>query len=377
MGRITPQRVARAVRNRLERARNEVLVRRQPLHSFSPRPALVSAETPVRSAQVPAVDAHNHLGRWLNGGEKWMVHDVGWLVATMDELNVATMVNLDGRWDAELEANIARYDAAHPGRFVTFCQLDWSLLTDSRFPKLLSESLRRAVEGGAGGIKVWKDLGLSARDEHGKLVLPDDERLHDVWETAGELDLPVLIHTADPVAFWQPVDRMNERFEELTLHPDWQHGSRPVPSYERLMGSFERLVAAHPRTTFIGAHVAGCAEDLNRASAMLDRYPNLVVDLAAREAELGRQPRAAHAFLTRHADRVLWGTDSFGVRPDQYRSWFRILETTDEYFPYSAGPPEQGRWAVYGIGLDEATLRPIYTDTARRVIPALRTRVPS
>ncbi|QJY47059.1 amidohydrolase family protein [Pseudonocardia broussonetiae] len=370
--RVTPARVVHAVGRRLGLARNELKVRRQPLHSYAPRSALTGPETAVGRARVPAVDVHNHLGLWLNQGHAWMAPDVGALLASMDELGVATIVNLDGRWDAELEANLDRYDRTHPGRFLTFCHLDWSLLTDRRFPELLPAVLHRAKAAGAGGIKVWKDLGLDVRDHDGLLVQPDDPRLYDVWETAADLDLPVLMHTADPVAFWQPVDRTNERFEELTRHPDWHHGSRDVPGHDELVTAFERVVAAHPRTTFIGAHVASSAEDLDRASRMLDRLPNLTVDLSAREAELGRQPRRAAAFLARHADRVLWGTDSFPFRPEQYRTWFRLLESDDEYFPYGADPPQQGRWSVYGMGLDGALLQAVYADNARRVVPGLR-----
>jgi glycosyltransferase involved in cell wall biosynthesis len=370
--RLTPSRVAHAVSRRWGDARNEVRVRRQRLYDYAPVPALTVAETSVPAARVPAVDVHNHLGRWLNGGHAWMAPDVGALLAAMDELNVATVVNLDGRWDAELEQNLARYDEAHPGRFLTFCQLDWSLLTDPGFPELLPKALRRAADAGAGGLKVWKDLGLTARDGADRLVQPDDPRLHDVWETAADLDLPVLLHTADPVAFWQPVDRRNERFEELTRHPEWQHGTRDVPAHGELLDSMEGLLSAHRRTTFIGAHLASSAEDLGRVADMLARHPNLHVDLSAREAEIGRQPRAARALLERFPDRVLWGTDSFPFSVQQYRTWFRLLETADEHFAY--GPeqvPEQGRWAVYGLDLDDATLRAVYADNARRIVPGL------
>jgi predicted TIM-barrel fold metal-dependent hydrolase len=365
-------RIARGVANRVAGARAELRVRRQRLHDYTPVPVLRTPRTEVRAASVPAVDAHNHLGRWLTGGRTWMAPDVGALLAAMDELGVAATVNLDGRWDAELEANLDRYDRAHPGRFATFCHVDWSLLTDPRGPERMVGQLRRSADAGARGVKVWKDLGLHVRDAAGDLVAPDDPRLHDVWETAAELGLPVLVHVADPVAFWRPVDRCNERFEELTRHPDWHHGSRPVPGHGALLDSFEALVAAHRGTTFVGAHVASSAEDLGRAGAMLDRHPNLVVDLSAREAELGRQPRATAAFLARHSERVLWGTDSFPLDPQQFRTWFRLLETADEHFPYGSGPvPEQGRWNVYGVDLDEPVLRAVYAGNARRVVPGL------
>lgn len=372
MGRLGPRRVARGLTRRARELRNEARVRRQRLHDYAPVPELVVATTEVGRARVPAVDVHNHLGRWLNADDRWMIGDVGALVAAMDELGVETIVNLDGRWGAELDANLDRYDRAHPGRFATFCHLDWSLLAHPGSSARLVDQLKRSADAGAAGIKVWKDLGLDVRNASGALVQPDDPQLGDVWETAADLDLPVLIHVADPVAFWRPIDRHNERFEELARHPDWHYGSRPVPSHEELLCSLERLLAAHPRTTFIGAHLACCAENLSRVSRMLADHPNLVVDLSAREAELGRQPRTARAFLVQHADRVLWGTDAFPFTAGRYRTWFRLLESADEHFPYSEGPPEQGRWAISGLDLPDGVLQALYADNARRVVPALR-----
>lgn len=370
--RWTPRRLAGAVASRAGRVRNELRARRLRLHNYAPVPTLVTPATAVRVPHVPAVDVHNHLGYWLNADDRWMVSDVGELLAGMDELRVATIVNLDGRWGGELERNLDRYDRAHPGRFATFCQLDWSLLARPDGPDRLLDLLRDAHSAGSCGIKVWKDLGLSVRDGAGRLVRVDDRRLADVWELAGELGLPVLIHTADPVAFWRPLDRHNERFEELARHPEWHHGARPVPAHGELLAAFENVLRAHRGTTFIGAHVAGYPENLAAVSRMLDEHPNLVVDTAARAAELGRQPRAAAAFLTAHSDRVLFGTDAFPFATEPYRMWFRLLETADEHFRYAARP-EQGRWAVSGLDLPADVLARVYRDNAVRLIPALAT----
>jgi predicted TIM-barrel fold metal-dependent hydrolase len=203
--------------------------------------------------------------------------------------------------------------------------------------------------------------------------MPDDPRLSDVWDAAGELGLPVLIHTADPVAFFDPLDERNERLEELLEHPDWWFGDHGrFPHFARLLDAFEGLVAAHPRTTFVGAHVAGNAEDLGWVERMLDVYPNLSVDIAARIAELGRQPRAAGALLERHPDRVLFGTDEVPPTAEVYATHFRFLETQDEHFPYSGEEvPPQGRWAISGLELRGAVLEAVYEGNARRVFPAL------
>lgn len=342
------------------------------LHRYTPRPMLVTeAHRPDRPAH-PAVDAHNHLGRWLTGGDRWMVPDVGELVALMDRLDLRTIVNLDGRWGDELRANLDRYDRAHPGRFVTFCHVDWAEARRPGFGARLEASLRASVAEGAAGLKVWKDLGLSVRDHRGQLLRHDDPELAELWSAAGTLGIPVLIHVGDPAAFFEPVDRHNERLEELLAHPNLRLHGRGVPPLRELLDRFEAVVAAHPDTTFIAAHL-GTAEDLGWVRRMLTSYPNLCVDVAARIAELGRQPRATAALVRDHADRVLFGSDIFPPRPDPYRIWFRFLETADEHFDYSEAPvPPHGRWRISGLELPDDVLRRVYADNARRVIPALR-----
>lgn len=342
------------------------------LRRFRPLAVLRAAHHLVSRARFPAVDAHNHLGRWLTSG--WAAPDVGALLEVMDTANVAAIVNLDGMRGEELQANLDRYDRAHPGRFVTFAQVDWRELTSGeRFGERLAAQLREAADAGARGLKVWKNLGLHLRDDAGALIVPDDERLAPLWDAAADVEVPVLIHTGDPLAFFDPLDERNERIEELLEHPDWWFGDRSrFPAFDDLLGAFERLVASHPRTTFIGAHVAGAAEDLAWVERMLEAYPNLHVDLAARIAELGRQPRATRALLERHPTRILFGTDEFPPMQEVYAIHFRFLETADESFAYSIeDPPPQGRWAISGLDLTEDVLRAVYCDNARRLIPGL------
>ncbi|GAA2256823.1 hypothetical protein GCM10010402_10300 [Actinomadura luteofluorescens] len=337
------------------------------LSEYRPRPRLRVPGSRVPRAAFPAVDAHNHLGRWLTGG--WSVPDVGGLLALMEECGVRAVVNLDGRWGEELEANLDRYDRAHPGRFATFCHVDWDDLARTG-GRGLAPSLRRSVAAGARGLKVWKDLGLHVRDGGGRLVLPDDPRLAELWEAAADLGVPVAIHTADPIAFFDPVDERNERYEQLLAHPDWSFADRErFPSFERLMDALEAVVAAHPRTVFVAVH-AGCqAEDLGRVGRMLGAYPNLHVDIAARIAELGRQPRATRALILRFPGRVLFGTDEFPPDADTYATHFRFLETLDEHFPHSAeDPPLMGRWRISGLGLPGHVLASVYADNAARLL---------
>jgi hypothetical protein len=345
------------------------------LREYRPEPALRVAATAVDRPCVPVVDAHNHLGRWLASwvghAGAWTVEDPGALVDLMDELDIAAIVNLDGRWGAELNANLDRYDRAHPGRFATFCHVDWAALARGAAPERLAASLHESADRGARGLKVWKDLGLDVRDADGRLVLPDDPRLAPVWEAAGAAGLPVLIHTADPIAFWAPLDARNERLEELGRHPEWWHGHGGVPPYERLLEALAALVAAHPGTTFIGAHLASAAEDLARVDALLTALPNLHVDISARIGELGRQPRAARRLIERHPTRVLFGTDAFPPSARAYRLYFRALETADEHFAYGTEPDDpwpQGRWRISGLDLPPELLAAVYSENARRLI---------
>lgn len=346
------------------------------LRDYRPVPRLVAPAHLVERARFPAVDAHNHLGRWLSewvgAPGEWTVPDVPELLELMEACNLAAIVNLDGRWGEELEANLDRYDRAYPGRFATCCHVDWSVTSEPGFGVRAAESLCANVKAGAKGLKVWKDLGLHVRDDRGQLVLPDDARLTPLWEAAAELDVPVFIHTADPVAFFDPVDERNERLEQLLEHPEWSFAAPSFPRFERLMEALEALVAAQPDTTFVGVHFGGCAEDPAFVGRMLDAYPNYHVDIAARVAELGRQPRAVREVIVAHPDRVLFGIDEFPPARENYAICLRFLETADEHFPHSTEEvPLMGRWAISGLDLPSDVLRQVYVENALRLLPAL------
>ena len=347
------------------------------LADYAPRSVLRRPQTLVDRPAFPVVDAHAHLGPTPFGGG-WFDRPVGELLDVLDSVGVEAIVDLDGGWDAHLRAEVDHYAAAGD-RVLVFAGLDYDgFARDDDFGRREAARLRGAAAAGVRGLKVWKRLGLRARDSRGRLVAVDDPRLDPLWSTAGELGLPILIHVGDPIAFFLPLDRHNERYEELVAHPDWhfwpprQPGGAQddpgFPSFDEVMVAFRRVVERHPATTFIGAHVGCAAEDLDWVSAMLDACPNYAVDVAARLGELGRQPYTARDFVIRHQDRIVFGTDG-DPDPGEYRRWYRFLETRDESFDY--GPddiPAQGRWQIHGIGLPDEVLRKVYGENARRLL---------
>ena len=340
------------------------------LKDWRPVPQTRTTVTEVTVPAVPCVDAHNHVGRWLSEDGGWLVDDVPALLRVLDDHHVETLVNLDGRTGLDLEANLDRYDRAHPGRFVTFAQLDWTALRADDPTSALVRQAEEAARLGARGFKIWKDLGLVQRDGDGTLVLPDDPRLQPVFERIGTLGLPVTVHTADPVAFFEPLDARNERVDELGAHPDWWFGGPGLPTFARLMTALETLVASAPGTTFVGAHVGCYAEDLAWVDRMLTAHPNFHVDTGGRFGELGRTPRAFRRLVEKHPTRVLFGTDAYPPDAGAYATAFRFLQTPDEAFGYSPGcdVPPQGRWQISGADLPAAVLPALYAGNARRVL---------
>jgi len=341
------------------------------LENYHPRAKLEVATTQIRAPKFTVIDAHNHLAEPFGGG--WDRKPLSELLDLLDEAGVFHFIDLDGGWGDEiLIAHLEKFKQKEPDRFSVFCGIDWNQWKDlgDRFPEWAAQQLARNKRLGASGLKVWKDFGLKVKDPAGNLVCVDDERLSVIWETTAELGLPILIHVADPVAFFDPVDEYNERWEELQNHPDWVFASPPFPPFNKIIESFARLVERHPQTVFIGAHVGCYAENLQWVGALLERCPNFYIDISARIAELGRQPYSAKRFFDQYSDRILFGID---VGPDlaTYRTYYRFLESADEHFSYNPDPdgiPNSGRWMIYGLGLSDNVLKRVYQSNAMRVL---------
>jgi len=252
----------------------------------------------------------------------------------------------------------------YPGRFMVFQQIDWSKINDPNFSQEMVAQLNDSVARGARGLKILKDLGLGVKDNSGKFIPVDDPRLDPIFDECGRLGIPVFIHTADPEAFFHPIDAQNERYEELIEHPDWSFYGPQFPTMVQLLDARNRMFAKHPKTTFVSLHM-GWPENLPWVASMLDQHPNVMVEFGAREAELGRSPVQSREFFLKYQDRVMFGTDN-GMEEEMYRNIFRWLETADEYFDYW-GAPAQGRWKIYGMQLPDPVLEKVYHLNAEKL----------
>ena len=356
-----------------------------PLPSFMdyrPRSLLKRPTHVPERARFPVIDAHNHLFADTPARD---------MLAVMDAVGVQVFLNLTGNCALPFDDNgytLRRRDAAvyraqwvdkAPGRFAAFTMAefakwdDFTLDFDHGFTEACVACLEEEVEGGALGLKVTKELGLRFHTPDGEMVAVDDRRLYPIWQRAGQLGVPVLIHTSDPVGFFLPPDPANEHYPTLLTYPGWSFSGAHF-SKEALLEQRTRMMADHPGTTFICPHVANMPEDLEWVSSLLERLPNVCIDFSARMDELGRQPYSTRDFLIRWQDRVLFGAD-MPISPPMYRSYFRFLETWDEYFDYPGYAGESTsfpRWKICGIGLPDGVLEKIYRRNALRVIPGLQ-----
>ncbi|MFP5245649.1 MAG: amidohydrolase family protein [Thermoanaerobaculia bacterium] len=325
---------------------------------YDPKSTLVVAEHPRTRAKFPFIDIHNHQRRDMSAA------DVDKLVADMDRIGMAVMVNLSGGTGDSLQQGLSTL-SRYPTRFVAFANVDLRKIDEPDFGVNAAKQLEQDVKNGAVGLKIFKNLGMFLTDKSGKRVPTDDPRLDPIWAKAGELGIPVLIHTGEPVAFWSPVDKHNERWLELQQFPDRRRDDPKFASFEQTMAEQHNLFRKHRKTKFIAAHLGWLGNDLTRLGKLLDELPNVYTEIGAVLHELGRQPRAARAFLIKYQDRVLMGKDIWNA--DEYATYFRVLETEDEYFDYYR--KRHAFWKMYGLGLPDEVLRKIYYKNALALLP--------
>lgn len=346
-------------------------------YEYDPPSTLKVAEHPTPRAKYPFIDVHSHHSRMPE-------MDLSEIVVEMDTMNMGALVNLSGRGFRRVEepdgsVRFGLNDGDHlqravenarenaPGRIVVFTNVDFHGVGSDGWTEEAVAQLERDVENGAVGLKIYKGLGMTNEDVEGNRIPVNDPRLDPIWAKAGELGIPVLIHSADPAQFWQPRDGENERLLELMQRPGRYRPSDEYPPFEQILSEQHDMFRKHPRTKFINAHLGWMGNDLARLGKLFDEMPNVYTEIGAVLAELGRQPRTARDFLIEYQDRVLFGKDSW--QPEEYPVYFRVLETADEYFDYYRR--RHAFWKMYGLDLPDEVLKQVYYKNALRIVPGL------
>ncbi|MCL4853600.1 MAG: amidohydrolase family protein [Bryobacteraceae bacterium] len=325
------------------------------LKDYKPEVSLVVPQTRVPKAKYAAIDVHSHA--YMRTPEQ-----IAAWVRTMDEAGVETTVILTGATGANFDKLAELFLKPYPDRFQLYCGIDTSNPETPDYPERAVAELVRCFRKGARGVGEVSDKGSGIA--RGQAVPPerrlhaDDPRLDPFWAKCGELKLPVNLHIADHPSAWRPPDQRQERTPNFQRYNQW---GRNVPGYDELLAKSERLLQKQPHTTFILCHLRNQGNDLAALAGILDRYPNLYVDISARHYEVGRQPRTAAKFLTKYSNRVLFGTDLSPTK-EMYEGWWRLLETADEFIP---GP---NWWRHYGLELPDSALEPLYRGNAKRIL---------
>ena len=330
------------------------------IEEYSPRSTLIVTETKLKRSKYPFVDVHNHQF-------DMPIKDLSKLVEEMDSLNMGFMVNLSGFRGLYLEQSLKNIKENAPTRFGLFLNIDFEKLDDSNFAKEQVELINKAVAQGVIGLKVYKSLGLTDKDKKGNRIAINDPRLNPIWKACGDQNIPVLIHSGEPSSFWDPKDKYNERWLELRQKPGRYRDPEKNPSFEEVLAEQHAVFKKHPNTTFINAHLGWMGNDLDRLGKHLDQYPNVMTEIGAVLAELGRQPKRARQFFIDYQDRILFGKDSYNV--SEYYTYFRVLETEDEYFEYYR--KRHAHWKIYGLSLPDSVLQKVYYKNALHLFPSI------
>ncbi|WP_411030775.1 amidohydrolase family protein [Spongiimicrobium sp. 3-5] len=327
---------------------------------YNPISTLVVPENEVMQAKFPFVDVHSHQFRMAS-------QDLSALVSEMDGINLRVMVNLSGGSGTGLQKMLENVNKNYPDRFVIFANVDFEGVGSPGWTEKAVARLEQDCNNGARGLKIYKSLGLRYKDTNGKRLAIDDKRLDPIWAKCGELGIPVLIHAADPKSFWDDVDSKNERWLELKTKPGRKRSTTNPAPWQQIIDEQHNIFRKHPNTKFINAHMGWYANNLGKLAELMEELPNMYVGIGAVIAELGRQPRFAKAFFIKYQDRILFGKDSW--KPKEFPTYFRVLETDDEYFPYYK--KYHAFWAMYGLDLPDDVLKKVYYKNAVKLIPGL------
>lgn len=314
-------------------------------------------ETFVEKAKFPVIDMHSH-DYAANEAEidEW--------VKTMDACGIERTQVMHCSWiGEEFDRAVEKY-SEYPDRFQIWCCFDYTEVLQDKGCDYAIAQLERAKEMGAVGVGELGDKGdgdLYAAPVEGRGIHLDDPRIKPLLEKCAELKMPINIHIAEPYWMYLPLDGTNDG---LPNGADWAIDTTQVDlGYWGLIRSFENAVRENPNTIFIACHYLNLNQDYEYLGKLLDKYPNLYVDLAARVPEAAQIPRATREFTLKYQDRILFGTDN-GMAPGMYRTIFRFLETEDEHFYCGFNYI----WYLNGIYLPDSVLQKIYRTNALRIL---------
>jgi uncharacterized protein len=329
---------------------------------YRPRSTLVTPQHAVPKARFPAIDIHGHPPAPTSQ------ETINRVVAAMDALNLRVMVSADNSSGDRLTRVLTALTASpHKNRFRVLAGIDFRNVGPGWADRAVRQ-LEADIRAGAVGVgEIPKSFGLSIQKPDGSRLKIDDPELDPLWEAFARLDVPVFIHTAEPQEFFQPLDYHNERWLELALFANRRNNQPGHVTFETLMTERNNVFRKHPKTRFIAAHFGWHANDLARAAAMLDQFPNVVVEVGAILYDLGRQPKGAREFFLKYQDRILFGKDAF--EPQEYPYYWRVFETADEYFDYYRD--YHAFWKLYGMNLPDEVLKKLYYENAQRVVKGL------
>jgi len=330
------------------------------IEEYSPKSTLIVPEHTVKRSKYPFIDVHNHQF-------DMPIKNLPKLVSEMDSLNMAFMINLSGFRGLYLRKSLENIKKNAPTRFGLFLNIDFEDIDDKFFSETQVALIDSAVKAGVMGLKVYKSLGLTSKDNKEARIAINDIRLDPIWKACGDNNIPVLIHSGEPASFWNPKDKFNERWLELRQKPNRYRDPEINPSFEEVIAEQHDVFRKHPNTTFINAHLGWMGNDLDRLGEHFDLYPNVLTEIGAVLAEIGRQPIRAKQFFTTYQDRILFGKDSYNV--SEYYTYFRVLETNDEYFEYYR--KRHAHWRMYGLALPDSVLKKLYYKNALKLFPKI------
>ena len=345
------------------------------IEDYSPISTLVVPQNPKTRSKFPFIDVHSH--HW-----NMPIMNLDNLIEEMDSLNMKYQINLSGSglavfsgkqdlMDLNLSKSINNVKKNYPERFGVFVNLDLSKIGRKDFKLNTEKYLLNASKIGATGLKIYKNLGLNLKDGEGNRVKVDDDRLQFIWEKCAELNLPVLIHSGEPIAFFLNIDKYNERWLHAKQRPSSFRPSDKYPSFEIVMSEQYNMFKKNPKTTFINAHMGWYGNNLSKLDQQLIDLPNVYVEFGAVINELGRQPVSARKFFIKHQDRILFGKDNYNK--EEYHLYFQVLETSDEYIEYFR--KRHGLWRLYGLNLPDSVLKKVYHQNALKIFPSINSNL--